>query len=224
VSESTEHLIRDLTRDLAPVQRLPGIGWVAASVLAAALLLIGLSAALMLLAGRDLPRSGLQAYDLLAVFAHLVLAAGALTVALASCIPGRDPAVRLGTWVAAAGVALSLLAAWLLLGTRPAGSLSLPFARDSLWCTLVAVLPALVPAAIITVFASWGAPHRPLRSLMFGALAVVAFASLPGELSCENQAWLHKLAGHLLAPLTGGAIVWLGMRLLFRPALPRIRR
>jgi hypothetical protein len=87
---------------------------------------------------------------------------------------------------------------------------------------MLATLPALVPAMLLVEFARAGAPYRPVRTLAFGAVATVAFTTFPGQFGCPCPGALHGVLAHLLAPATGGALVFLCAAFLFRR--PRVAR
>ncbi len=224
MSGRTDQLIRELTRDVAPVRRLPRLGQVALGVVGTAALLIAISLALAWTRGQPLVKPELLPHDLLGVLGHLVLAGGALGLGLASCIPGRERTQRAGLWGLAAGAALTLTATTVVLVTWVPGAVGIPFLRGTGWCTLTAVVPALVPAVMLALFAGRGAPARPLLTLACGAVATVGFATLPGHLGCLREGSLHTLLGHMLVPVSGGLLVLGLMRLLYRPSLPPVRR
>ena len=77
---------------------------------------------------------------------------------------------------------------------------------------------------MLVLFAGYGHPARPAVSLALAAVASVGFATLPGHLGCASRMSLHLVVGHLLAPVTGGALVLAVIALLYRPALPPVRR
>ena len=219
MSDPARRMISDLTRDLSPVRRLPRLPVVAAAVVGASLALALAGLLAWGAAGHAMLKPGLGLFDALVVSGHLALASGALILALASCVPGRESLERIGGWVLGAGGLVTLLGiAVLLRAPAPA-----PAVGSFAACTLVAVVPALVPAALLASFAGRGAPHRPWRTLAFAALSVVGFGTLAGHLGCPNSAALHLVMGHLIAPFSGGALVFAALRLLYRPALPRIR-
>ena len=223
MSGSSEQLIRDLARDLSAVKRLPRLRFVALSVVGAAGVCLGLYLVLELAQGHTVFKSKLAASDVLGSTGHLVVGGGALLLALASCVPGRDPMVRAGAWALGAGATVTLAAAITLLSVQAVAPIANGFFAGTAACTLTAVVPALIPAAILAAFVARGAPSRPTLTLCLGALAVTSLGTLPGHLGCMEPGTLHTLVGHLLAPVTGGAAIFAGMRLLYRPALPQIR-
>ena len=223
MSPSTEEWIGRLSGDLRAVTRLPRLraafGWIAGSAAALVALAMGIAA----LAGPGALKHDLRPVDAVGAAAHLALAAGALAYALAACVPGRERARRAAARVAAGGAAgTALAAAWLLFGPAPwaAGP---GLASGAVVCTLEALWPALPPALLLTAFAARGAPHRPGRVLLAGAVAALGFGTLPGHLGCPDSAAAHTLLGHLLAPLSGGLLIFGVARLFHRPSLPPIR-
>lgn len=203
----TSGLIDTLVRDLARVKPLPALRRVAGGLLAVIAALLALVFAVQLAMDLPLIKSGFGRADVLGSVGHGILAAGALAVALASCVPGREALVRAGLGIGVVGVALTGAA----IAGLPASSTR--GAVDPLWwsattsCLLLASLPALVPALLLARFATRGLPRRPLATLGFGALAALGFATLPGQLGCPSTDLLHRLFGHQLAPLVGAVFV-----------------
>ena len=214
MSPRTEELIARLARDLRPVEPLAPLYKVSTRLLVATAVVVGLAAAVGIAGGLLLPaaptRSGYAS-----IAGHLLLAFGALAVALASCVPGRERLERAGYLATAAGAGTAIAIAILLFRSAPPGGLGFVWTADTLVCTLLSTLPALVPAVLLVEFVRSGAPHRPSRTLAFGAVATVAFATLPGQVGCPCPGVLHGVIAHLFAPLTGGAVVFLCSSLLF---------
>lgn len=224
MSEGTERVIAQLSDDLAPVRRYPTLLAAAALVVLISLLMVAGMMGYDLMGGRALVKASLAMHDLLGVLGHYVLAVGALGCALGSCVPGRESVERACLGVAGLGILVTGVAGLqVLLGSAaPAGTLGAEV-RWMFQCTLAALVPALIPAGLLTYFAARGASHRPLRTLAFGALATVSFATLPGHLGCTNEGVAHTLLGHMLLPLLAGAIVLVPMWGFYRPALPPVR-
>jgi hypothetical protein len=210
----TDDLIADLIRDLRPVKLLSSLYRVSARVLTLTAATVALAAALGVAGGLLLPKPPTISVAA-GIGGHLLLALGALAVALGSCVPGRDALERTGYVAAAVGAGTTIAVAIFVLRSGPPSGLGLAWAADTLVCTMVATLPALVPAVLLVEFARAGAPHRPARPLAFGALATVGFATLPGQLGCPVPGALHGAVAHLLAPATGGAVIFLCSVLLF---------
>jgi hypothetical protein len=145
---------------------------------------------------------------------HALLALGGLAAALASCVPGRDTLERAGYAAAVAGAGAVVAIAVLGLRAGHGAEVGPLFAADALVCTLMATMPALVPAMLLAQFARAGAPHRPAWTLGLGAVAAVAFTTLPGQLGCAIGDVLHEAVAHTLAPATGGVFVLLCLLLL----------
>ena len=224
MSHPTENWIDRLSSDLRAVTRIPRLrvafAWIVGSAAAGVALALWIESA----AGSGPLKSDLRPVDVAGAAAHLVFAAGALAFALAGCVPGRDRALRGGAWAGIAGAALTALAGVWLLASGAPGSAEPGLAAGAALCTLGALWPALWPALGLAWFAARGAPHRPGRFLLAGAVAVLGFGTLPGHLVCPESAALHTLLGHLLAPVSGGLLIFGITWLLFRPALPPIVR
>lgn len=200
---STARLVDGLARDLRPVRRLPRLRSVACALVG----LWGAVAGLVLWgtgARGDLP--GLLLVDPLyaAVLAGLLTAAiGGSLAALASGVPGRQRAVRVGGAVALGGLAVALGACVAGLVAEHAAP-GWPTATDRT-CFRHATLFGLAPAVALLAFALRGWVERPLRA----ALATVVGGSAVGaailHLVCPAPvAPAHLLLGHVLVPVALG--------------------
>jgi hypothetical protein len=215
MTRAAEELIRELTQDLAPVRPIPRLRRVAGVVLGLSAVAVALAAVLGTAAGLLVPRLP-DPTTAAVLVAHLTLAAGALFVSLASCVPGRGRLEGAGLALATIGAGGTAGVALLLTRTLALDATARVVAGDALVCTLLATLPALVPAILLVRFAAVGAPARPLRSLGFAAIASLALATVPGHVGCPVPGALHSLLGHLLAPVAGGLLILAAIWPLYR--------
>ena len=148
---------------------------------------------------------------------HVVLAAGALLLALASAVPGRRTLERVGLAGTCLGAALVLLFAPVVREATLAGL------GSGAVCALKATLLALVPAAVLLRFVAAAEPFSPSRTLLFGAVGALSLGALPVHLACPIEGSLHWLVGHSLAPLTGGVLLFVALRLFVRPVADLVR-
>ncbi|MEE9281182.1 MAG: hypothetical protein V3V67_13505 [Myxococcota bacterium] len=210
-----ETLIRELARDLRPVVRLPRLRGIAAAVAGTAGLAAGLYVGVPVLLGGAVEAPG--RLEVTIGSSHVVLAAGAVLLALASAVPGRRTLERVGLAGACLGAALVLLS---VPAVREAALAGL---GSGAVCALKATLLALVPAAVLLRFVAAAEPFSPSRTLLFGAVGALSLGALPVHLACPLEGSLHWLVGHSLAPLTGGVLLFVALRLFYRPVADLLR-
>ncbi len=205
---TTDALVGELARGLRPVRRLPRLRVVAAGVVSLAALLVGVD----LLAGHvpDAPlvKPSYDSLDTQTILLHAWLAVTALAFALGEFVPGRDRLRRAGRL----GLGVAFLALLLVGGERLAdwpgpGSLPAGWVAQTFSCTLGAIVPAAIPALLLAIFAARAAPHRVAGSLAVASAAAVALLTLPGIVRCGYPDPLHHVVGHLLAPVSGAALL-----------------
>lgn len=216
MSRSSESLISELSRNLAPVRRIPRLGHVAA--LSAALVL-GASVIALLAWGLSEPFSGMHAAPRywVAIVGLAAFGSGGTASALGSSVPGNDPLVRGGVFGMLAGVLLLLASCALFLARiAEAGSSSSVWSVVSLSCLGSSSLIAVPAALLLTGFAARGFPHRPWFTLGSGALGLVAFGALPVIISCPFDNVLHIVFTHVMAPATAGVALWVLLWLVYR--------
>ena len=199
----TEHVIRDLVRDLQPVRPIPrlravilgGLGLFAAAVAVHA----ALGARPQVEPVLANPAMGLVLIGL------ALTAAGATAAGLASAVPGREAVVRSGRPVAATGVALAIgAAAWAVLATG-AGAPRAPLSA-SLACIAKAASLGALPLALAIGFLVRAATRRPLLAAAAAAIGAVALGAVFVHLSCEAGGALHVLLGHTFAPAVAALV------------------
>ncbi len=216
MNDRHEALIQELTSELQPVERLSRLRTVGAAILGAALLNASLFLGIPLVLGT--PVESQTVAELWTLAALLLLAGGGLALALSSSIPGRQQAERAGLAILVLGGALAAASAPALRGAGPERIEAVWFAGAGV-CTLVAALLAIFPAAILLRFAARAGPFRPAWTLGFGALGALALGAVPVRVACNFQGPLHALVAHSLAPLSGGLLLFLGLRLLYQHRL-----
>jgi len=211
---STERLIDELTHDLPPVRRVPPLRWALVAVLA---IWSGLVGAVLLASGG---RVGLFA-ELVSspIFGGvglglLVTAVGATAAAIASGVPGREAAVRLGMGAALAGAIGGVVCC--LVGIASVGlGFGSPVATDAV-CLGYTALFSLVPAFTVglLVLRSWVA--RPLLAAALALLGTAALGALTSQLSCPFAGPRHLLLGHVSPPMLIVALGSLPAAMLIR--------
>ncbi len=216
MNEATSRLIERLSGDLQPVRRLPRLRAAGAGVA-----LLALSAAALALGFRG-PRADLldalaRSPGFAAILAGLALVAvGAIVAALASSVPGRERAARVGLAAGLLGVLLAGVVGGVLVasGSRPLGPPA-SWSTD-LECVAVSCLLALPPALGLLAFASRGAPYRPLLAALAAATGAVAAGALVVHLSCPCSDARHLILAHAFAPVLGGLLLTVPFRAALR--------
>jgi hypothetical protein len=225
VTDQTDRLIARLAADLEPTARVPRLRWVALGVLLMGGAMVGLTIALTGLRADVRVLSVAPDYATL-LAALLLIAAGGLASALGASIPGRQAVARLGVGALLGGVAaLGGAAVGLLLGGgAPLGGLTWASLSAGLRCLGNAWLIALAPGVALGAFVFRAAPHRPLLALSAAAGGAAGLGAAGVHLSCPADDALHVLAFHALAPLIGGALLWLLLCALRARLRPRTGR
>jgi hypothetical protein len=212
----TEDLIVDLARQGAavspvrsPAARFAAWAAVAASAVAAGVLIKGVRADLTEVAGQN-------AFVAMGVIT-LVTAVLAAIAALLSSVPG---APRAGAARVAAIVALTAWVVWIAASLVAAGP---PLAQlfqepPSVGCVMKVVLVGTVPVALLLVLARRAAPLEPHRTAGLAVLAGLASGALAAQGLCPIDAPAHLLAWHL------GPVVSLAALALLWPSAMGLRR
>ncbi len=212
----SEELVRELARDLEPVQPLPPLRFVVAGLLG----LWGLVAAVgvVVLGSRpDLAEAWLGRGGVAFVFGGLGLAGVAgLVAAVGLGVPGREGLVRLGVLAAGIGMALAAAAGSVLLFESPMPWTGSGWTAD-LTCLAVAVAVGVLPAVGVVAFAGRAAPFRPLVLVVAAAASAAALGTVAAQASCPMADLRHLLTGHVLAPAAGALV-------LSTPLLVALRR
>lgn len=216
---SSEALIAELTRDLAPVRRIPPPGGVG-------LALVGLWAAGCALSGwlggsglRAGPPGALGEPVFTGLLAALALAgAGGSVAAVARAVPGRERLARTGSLFLALGLGLALGCAglaWLV----DASATSLPAAAA---CASHALGLGLAPAVLAFAWLARAWEPRPRAGAAVASLTAAALGACAVHLRCSLGDAGHLLLGHALGPLLAATLLaLLGHAWLVRHAAAR---
>jgi len=203
---SSEQLVEELARGVAPVSPLPRLRTVLLAVLG--VWAVAFAAMLLLGSGAAIPDGAVSHGDLrfLAIGIGVgVFAVGAMLRALAGAVPGREAAARAGARVAATGLGLLVLACvWVLVAGLEGGDLDL---GGSLMCMGHAVMLALLPMIGMSLFLVRAYARRPLLAAVFAATGAIALGVLAVHVSCHAGGWLHILLGHAFAPFAVGCVL-----------------
>jgi len=214
--EETRAFVRELARDLTPVERIARLRTAALSVLAA---WGALAAALLSAKGLSpsLSDGARLAGGFGAVLSGLALSGGGgLLAALALAVPGRVGAVRLGGAAGALGLLAALgLGGWLL-AADPVARAAAPTLGSDAACLSVALVLALLPAAVALRYVARAAPLRPLPTLFGVGFGCVALGALAAQAGCADPALRHLLVSHAAAPVLGAALLLVPLRLGLR--------
>ncbi len=194
---SDERAIEYLTKRSRRVARILPLGLALFGVLAAgtivgavvlgpAALQRGLSAAFLDPGGEALVLTGL-----------VVAAVSGLLTALAEREPGRHRFVTAG--------ALGLVGGLLVAGTTAAFlTLRAPMSvAEEMACILRCALYGALPAALVLLLVSWGAPARPRVAALASGAGAVAFGATLVHLACAAAGEPNPLLGQVLAPVFG---------------------
>lgn len=212
----TEGLIRELSRDAAPVRRLPPpehrlVRWLALAVPP----VIGIAWAMGLR-----PDLGYKLSDpvfFVQLFAALATAVMAAWAALCAVVPGEPrwkmamPLIPFGVWLGAIGH--QCWSEWLRFG---AGGMS--FAPDPACIPAIAIIGA-VPAAAMVALIRRGAPLQPRLTVLLGALAAASLGDFGLRLFHEVDAGLIVLVWQLGTVAGLSAIAALYGRRIAKPAV-----
>lgn len=196
---SAEEKIRELARDLRPVRPIPPlrVAWGAALVL-------GLVAAVAhwLLGGPGLRPGGVLGTSpsyLMTLAGLVLLALGALGASLATAVPGREAAARLG--LRAGGVGMALALAGGLWGSLRGG----PAAAAELWSCLVCIghsaALGAAPVLLACAFTLYAVVRRPGQGTALAVAGGVALGAAAVHTMCPSENPLHWLLAHTLAPV-----------------------
>lgn len=210
----TDERIRELARDLEPVRRIPRLRAVGAGVVASWVLVVLAD----WLAGGWTPRaasdSAWTSPSYLAALAGLALVAfGATSAALASSVPGRAAAVRLGLRVSALGVALAL-AGWILgvaAGGHDHGGEDL---GSILGCATRALGIGVIPVTLACAFVAYAALRRASLTAALALAGGVALGAAAVHVSCPSNSPLHQLVAHTFAPAAAVVLLTAPLALL----------
>ena len=204
----SEALIRELARDLDPVQPIPRIRTVMTGVIALwfAVAAIGVT----VLGLRPDPADAMIGVrGVAAVFAGLGLAGlGGIVAALALGVPGREVLARVALALAILGMLMAAGVGALLFAVSPVAEVGVSWTAD-LACFAVAILVGLLPAAGVVWFAGRALPFRPVIAVLAAAAGAVALGAITAQASCTHSEMRHLLVAHALAPVFGVSLLTL---------------
>ena len=209
-------LIRELARDLEPVQPIPRIRTVTAGVIALwfAVAAIGLT---VLGLRPDLAEAMIGVRGVAAVFAGLGLAGlGGVVAALAMGVPGREVLARVALALAILGMLMAAGVGALLFAASSVAEVRVSWTAD-LACLAVAILVGLLPAVGVVWFAGRTSPFRPVIAVLAAAAGTAALGAVTAQASCPHSEMRHLLVAHSLAP-------GFGVLLLTLPLLVALKR
>lgn len=219
MTDRTSRLIQTLTRNLQPVRRLPRLR---VAVTLALLIAAVTGASLLAVDGlrADLPSMLRSSMGFSVIVVGLALVAlGGVVAALATSVPGREPAARAGLIMGLVGVGLTTVVGSIFLLRGPAAFAPEPSYLADVNCLSVSCLLSLPPAIGVLAFISRAAPHRLLLTVLAAVTGTVALGALAVHLSCPCVGARHLILGHALAPAMGAMI----LTVPFHAALRRIR-
>ncbi len=210
---TTDELVRQLTRELRPVRRLPRLRTVLLGTGIAGLVALAL---VVLVRGVDPARVAGRLGDPVftgVLLGLLVLGPAAAVAALAASVPGREVARRIATDLACLATGAVLVPVALLVLRDP------NFGRDlsgGLACQGWSLGLGLLPVVPVVVFVSRALPRHPWLTALGAGVAGVAVGALVVHLSCPSRDPAHLLLAHALTPVLGGLLLSLPLLVLGR--------
>lgn len=204
---SSEDRIRELVRDLRPVRPIPALRNEFAVVAGTALAVVFLAWRL----GAFLPRAPLDSawFDprfLVILFGLALVAFGAISAALASAVPDRERAVRIGFRIGILGIVL-MLASGLFGVARSALDLSPAAMSACAACLISALMLGFASCLVACVFIARAAMRRPNASAALAIAGSVALGAFAVHAHCSAGDAFHQLVAHAAAPLIAVAIL-----------------
>lgn len=208
--------MRALVRELKPVRPIPPLRVGVAAATAIWLGLLGVLALSGMLETRPWRHADWSDPAFLFVLVGLALLAfGSTIAALASSVPGRDHATRIGLGVGALGILIALASerSWISFG-------DLAMSREELTacmgCLSHATGLGALSALTICVFVGYGFLRHPNASAALALVGSVAFGSIVVHTSCLSTSPVHLLVSHVLAPTIAAGFLTLPTALALR--------
>jgi hypothetical protein len=203
-----EDLIRELARDLEPVEPIPRLRTVMAGVIALWFAATAVGLAVLGLRS-DLVATTFGVHGVLGVLIGLGLAGfGSVAAACAMGIPGRELLARGALCVSMSGVVLAVGIGALLVATSSAVETGVPVTGD-LGCLAVALLTGLPPAVAVIWFAGRSEPLRPVPLALVAAAGAAALGGITAYATCTHCDLRHLMVAHALAPAFGALLLTL---------------
>lgn len=214
--QSTDERIHELVQDLRPVRPIPPLRAASAAVVGIFLLIV---AGDWLLGGFTLRPGTDAAWShpsyLAALFGLVLVAIGAASAALASAVPGREGALRLGVRVGALGLLVAVAG-----GLRGLVRSDPQFSKQEIAacvsCMSRAVQLGIASTVLACAYIVHAAMRRPSAGAALGAAAV--------HTTCPSDSALHQLVAHTLAPLFAAALLTVPLAALLRRWPRRARK
>lgn len=222
-SPTPEERIRELVGDLRPVRRIPPLRAALMLVVLPWLLAIGCEMGLRGLRARPSSDPVWSEPGFVLILVGLALGAlGSTGASLASAVPGRDRAHRIGLVLAGIGFAIAL-------GFGLGALVDAPIVMDAqTWAGCVSCLThaaglGAASCLVAGVLVARSALRRPLVAASLAAFGGGALGAVAVHSHCAAGEPLHQLVAHVLAPVVcaGIATLPLGLALSFRAARTR---
>jgi hypothetical protein len=211
----SEDLIRELARDLEPVQPIPRIRTVMAGVIVLWLAVTAVGLAVLGLRP-DLIQAVVAARGVAAVLVGLGLAGlGGVAAAAAMGVPGRELLAQGALGASMFGVAVAAGVGALPAATQSVAGPGAPVTSE-LSCLTVAVLVGLLPAGAVVWFAGRSVPRRPALLVLVAAVGTAALGAITAYASCSSSDMRHLMVAHALAPAFGALLLTLPILVVLR--------
>ena len=198
--QTSKDRVRELVRELRPVRPIPplrvGLGAAAATWLG--VLVIG--SLVGTLAPRPWSHSDWSDPAFLSVlFGLALIAIGSTSAALASAVPGREQASRIGLGIGVLGILLAATSERLWISPSDL-LLSRAHLLACLGCLSHATGLGILSALMTCTFVGFGFLRRPSASAALALIGGVALGVIVVHASCEATSHVHQLVSHALAP------------------------
>ena len=202
---SSEDRIRELVRDLRPVRPIPSLRTEVAVVAGTGLAVVVLGWRLGAFLPRAYADSAWSDPRFLVILVGLALVAfGAISAGLASAVPDRERAVRIGFRVGALGICVTL-ASGLFGVARSTLDLSPAAVSACVACLSSALVLGFASCLVACVFIARAAMRRPNASAALAIAGSVALGAFAVHAHCSAGDAFHQLVAHASAPLIAAA-------------------
>ena len=221
--QTAEDRVRELVGALRPVRPIPplrmGLGAAAATWLG----VVGVLWLVGKLAPRPWNHSDWSDPAFLVVLLGLALiATGSTSAALASAVPGRERASRVGLGIGVLGILLAVTSERLWISPSDL-LLSRADLLACLGCLSHATGLGILSALMTCAFVGFGFLRRPSSSAALALVGGVALGAIVVHASCEATNPVHQLFSHALSPGVAAASLTLPTALALRLLAGRVR-
>lgn len=204
---SSEDRIRELVRDLRPVRPIPPLRAEVAVVAGAGLAAVVLGWRLGAFLPRACEDSAWSDPRFLMILVGLALVAfGAISAALASAVPDRERAVRIGFRIGLLGIVLTLASGFFGV-ERNAVDLSPAAVSATATCLVASWVLGFASCAVACVFIARSAMRGPDASAALAIAGSVALGAFAVHAHCPASDAFHQLVAHAAAPLIAVAVL-----------------